>query len=824
MTEGIPEWPTDTAGGYAIPVPLVEHTREETARPSERQMESSRIRRRRMQVELQEFLKASWNFTEDEFDIFVEWYEEMLENGSTQFLLKTYEDDPVGTGETIEVWWELAFVGDPQHTRSDNLFSVSATLEVLDKSIQTTLPEIVFGYFHDEDSEDDNGTVEDNPSDCRENVSVVLDGLTEGAVYQLVISESADGPWSPYIYFSLLTPEERSTKHKRVTMSNWFGGDPVFFRVKLFKDEFGSVVDTFLSKPGSPEAAELAPPEISLANATEITTSDQLSAVPGTKALGLRPLDFYNTGNSPTPFSYLESPLSGTSHVYRMFTKKYAIRQWAWGSWGDLLAAGNQNQPVTASGPAGATIKWTRDGTVPTLATPDPLAYGGVANNAYCIDDKFPGIIVARCFKDGCRSPLTMVAVDKIMYERPTFKSFGVSNDAGSYCDLPVIDVVTGLPLESGNSCVLLYGSICDFEEFNYSFAASAANPSNSANDPSGHGPLLRSRSKHLRDSTYIGWPIHGAHSAYYEFGSSTWNLAPSSGYFNGWQSAPRTLHSWAILCRDGDTLLGILLPDPSPTVGLAMSICGPVGGPADADRALWDANRDAQILDILDEMIIPVPDCLVDLDHTVYADRYDIVRSPLYWYDMRDTFWLDPDLDLDSEPDVPDDPIPVPPPTNPYDDFETYVDGDATAQTMSFRTGTDWNAAWTIRNGTAQTTGYDTWESYAVGTVPDHVATPAPDYIPYDDGEAWDPGVEWVFRVGELTSFYKDDFESYSNGPTPFEMTGGTGWNTADVTGWVIGGDLIGGSELWETYSNGAIVVSNTGSNFLLSENWRIT
>lgn len=817
----------DTNGDYSIPVPLLEHERQLTARPSERQMESSRVRRRRMQADLQEFLKVSWNFTEDEFNTFKSFYEDTLDNGTISFLMKTFEDDPAGSGDVVEVSWELAFVGEPQHARSDNLFSVSATLEITDKLIQSALPSITFGYFGDEGSEDDNGTIEGNASDCRENVSVLLDGLVEGEIYQLAISNAQDGPWTPYIYFALLTEEEKATHHKRVSMSNWFGGDPVWFRVKLFKTAEGEVVDEFISKAGSPEPAELAPPDLSLANASEITTDDQFDALTASdinSTKGLRSLEFYTSGNIYTPYSFLESQ-SQTSKVYRMFSRKFAIRQWAWGTWGDLLVPGSQNQPVTATGPAGAVIKWTRDGTVPTESTPDPIPYGGVANNAFAIDDKFGGIIIARCFKNGCRSPLTMIAVDKIMYERPTFKTTGPSSGVVGYCDLPVVDPATGLNSESGQSCNILYGGICPYEALNYELGTAGGFTSVNADVNGGNGPLLRSRTKHIREMVYLGWPIHSVASGFFEFLSSEWNDTVSSGYFNGWQVAPRSLHTWGIIFKDTfPKFLGVLLPNEAADVGVAMSFCGPVGSQGEADRDAWGGVRDLRIVDLMPQ--VGTPDCNADFDQVFHTERFDIVRSPLYYLDMRDSFWLE-DPDLDTPPVVPDDPEPEPPNANPYDEFETYADGDASAQTMDYRTGTDWDGAWVIRSGTAQTTGFDLWESYDAGVIPEWTATRLPGYAYLAGGEAWEPGptAEWRITTPEITTVYKDDFESYADGPSPFQMAGGTGWNVeTDGTGWAIGGDLVGGSETWETYANGAIAVSNTGSNFLLSENWRIT
>jgi hypothetical protein len=652
MTEGIPEWPLDTNGAYAIPVPLLEHTRSLAARPSEREMESSRVRRRRMQAELQQFLKASWNFTEDEFSAFVRFYELTLDNGSLSFLLKTFEEDPDGSGDTVEVDWELAFVGKPQHSRSDNLFSVSATLEVLDSEAIPALPPTSFGHFGDEGADDDDPTVESNVSDCRENVSVILDGLEEGALYVIEIAAAEAGPFAPYIYFALLTNEERATKHKRVSMSNWFGGAQPWLRVKLWRTAGNAIVDAVIARAAQPLPPVLAPPDLTLAGCTEITTQAQVYAgSSGSFAEGIQPLETYQTSNGfVIPYSYLEDPMVFTSRNYRPFIRKYVIRQFAWnGHWGTLSTELGQDTPVTATGPAGATIKWTRDGSVPTETTPAPIPYGGVANNAYVVHDAFAGILLARCFKDGCKSPLVMVCVDKLMHERNSFVTGINGSSVIDSCDLPIVDAGTGLNIESGSSCNVVYGGICPFEDTVVDFGRSAAAPAQSRNTTA-HGAWLRIRGKTIKLSTYIGWPIHWVSSDYYEFFGSTWNTGVVS---NGWSIAARN-HNWVIMCKQDDSFLGI------EKVPFSASLAGPAGGPGDADRAAFQAIVDVKILDILFNLFIPDMVCNSDFTHAVYMDRYDIMRSPLHYEEPRDLRWLGSDdgIDLSTPiPDIPDDP-----------------------------------------------------------------------------------------------------------------------------------------------------------------------
>lgn len=829
MTAGLSEWPLDTNGNYAIPVPLLSPDHTGATRHSEALMESGRVRRRRMQLELQEFLKASWNFTDEEFSTFVAFFEQTIDNGALSFLLKTFEDSPTKPGELAEVWWELAFVNEYQFSRSDGVVSVSGTLEVLDKELFDALPDIVFGYFHDEGNLDTNLIVESSPSACRENVSVILDGLVEGNLYVLEIAAFVDGPWDHYIFFALLTTEERTTRHKRVSMSNWFGGTQPFFRVKLYRDFNSLLIDGVMTKAGSPLGPAVVPPDLTVANISEISTSAQLtiaSAGDNNLIQGVRSLDTYRTSNGfVIPYSFLEDPMVFTSRMYRPFIRKYITRQFAWnGHWGTLSAETTQNTPVTITGPAGATLKWSRDGTVPALTDPAPAAIGGVANNAFVGDDKFGGIIMARCFSGTCSSPLVMVCVDKLMYERPTLTTAGLNNTVAGSCDLPTTDVVTGLPIESGASCNINWGGICPFESHILGFLLSVLAPAGSRPGTL-HGPLLRFREKTVAASTYIGWPIHAVGASRYDFVSSAWNSPGDpvyDGFFNGWQIAPRN-HNWGLIFQNNNPLfIGMVLVD------FQASLAGAVGTQGQSDRASWAFERDGAIIGFLS--VVPIPDdiCNVGQEYFMYADRFDIMRTPLYYNEPRDLHWLGVGLDLSTPiTNLPFDPTLVNPPTTPYDRFETYYDGDATTASMDYRTGVDWDAAWTVRDGALGTYGWDFFD-YADGAIPTYTTHVAGDgYVYYNAGEAWELGatVEWAFTTPEPATNYIDDFESYTDGPAPFNMTAGTGWYAeSNFTGWRMDNDLIGGVDYFETYADGTFVGSNTGTNFVANENWRAT
>lgn len=625
---------------------------------------------------------------------------------------------------------------------------------------------------------------------CRAEFVLTIPELDEETVYALQITDNPTGDWTPHIYFALMTAEELGTKIKQIVVNNDYGGTPFFRIVRITGFEV-------MTRPGQVLASVIEPPVISLANLSEITTQEQFDAIevgtPGATT-GLRPLEYYSDGGYVIPYSVIEDPVSATSPHYRRFQKQYGGRQWGLNSPGDLEGIlPDTNNPVSVTGPDGATIKWTRDLTDPMLTSPDPLPYNGVANNAFIWHDGFQCVIKARCFSGGCRSPLAMVAVTKVMLERPIFRTSGMSRDAASYCDYP--DPTDGS--ESGLSCNLLYGGICGFEDVNYASGTSGGSVANSSPDEV-HGAALQLRGKSVYDGSFLGWFIHGAHSSYYQFGGSTWGH-----WFNGWFDAPTTAHSWAITN----------LTPPVIESDVAMTFGGPDVSP---DRSAWDVIRDIEISARLPNP--PSPGCNVDFAYGLYMDRFDITRSPLYWLEMRDLKWTVPDF---SPPPIVDDPLPPPPITIPYESWDIYLDGDRTGDvTMDFREGIDWDGNWDVRDGPALSKGFEFWD-YADGAVPDYDPTPEPEYVPYDGGEGWNPDEEWRFSTPLETTVFIERWDGIPDGALPFDTrTTGTGFMTDVTEGWVYGSP-ISGVEDWSSYADGAFVPANSGTEFIASEDW---
>lgn len=623
---------------------------------------------------------------------------------------------------------------------------------------------------------------------CRAEFTITDRGLEEDAIYAIEVTDDPedDESWVTHIYFALMGATEIASGIKVTEINNDYLG-AAYFRTVMVKDSDGNDVHEIRTKTGQPLASVVAPPDLTLTNLTEITSNTQLAAA-GAGGDGLRSLEYYSEGGFVIPYSFIEDPLIQTSFTYRRFKRKYGWRQFAWGSMGTLttpdVVTGGHVHVVSTSGPAGATIKWTRDGSDPTLATPAPLAYQGVANNAYVSDHPFAGILKARCFKDGCRSPLTMIAIDKVMFELPVITVNAQANDANGYCDLPY-----GTPAsETSNGCTYLWGGPSGFEAHMIS-TFQVPNYGVTERDTV-NGPKLLWAVINAADTTYIGLPIHSVGVQFFEHFGSTW-----LGHFNGWFEAGVS-HNWA------ETNLGVIRADIDVTLV----------GTSDAQRIAWAADRDIFINDYLFDLGDVRPSFLLRLS------RYDLIRSPLYYDEMRNAFWTAPDLT--GIVDVPFDP---PPPTvtaRPHEEFTTYANGDASLITMDYHNGTDWDASWVVRAGLVNNVGYDLWDGYADGAVPDHNAAPEPEYVPYDLGEGWyfDPltvvGDEWVFSTPELGRSYYDLFTTYADGAAPSNMHDGYGWQAGE--NWVTDSSLIEGNEKWDGYADGAFVGAITGTNWM--------
>jgi hypothetical protein len=790
------EWPED------LPTPLFNREHTFTNRNALTPMSTQRLRSRRMFTECIEMLHVQWNFTNDQFHEFKKFFDTELNNGEGNFIMVTYDESP--TAHFIRVVTrELNFYGATYSgNRQDNLHAVSATLEVVDSDVYEIenkfdpLPPPVVNPLPTPQA------VFPSPL-CRDEFAFSFDSqydLQLDTVYGIEISDSATGIFYPHVYFGLVSAVEKSTRLKTVTFNNDYNG-AAWFRVVRIRNAIGDPDYAILSQPVNPAASVVSAPTVSLDHLTEISTSDQVSAL-GTLSTGV--VSLHRDGPWVVPYSSKEDPMIWLSTTYRRAQKKYIQRQQgSFDTFGDMNGISPENgiNRITMTGPAGALFSYTRDQSDPQIDTYMP-ALNGTANNAMVQDHRFSGVLKVRCFVGGCRSPLTTILVDKMMREIPVMPVAVTNKAIFSSCDYPNIDPVSGLPVESGDSCNLNYGGDCSFELQKYNEGTSGGSPATSRWD--GSQLVVQSRSKTRNTAVYLGFTIDAVSVSYIQFSGWTWTKTS-----NFWSIAPRT-HNWGVTDLFATVIEGI---------GPTDTFCGS-GAAVDAATATF-----LTFASIITSASLPQPPaqaCNQPLSFTTTTARFDILRATQWRTNLRDEVWDSPTFTPPAVPVV--EPPAVIVPVVPFDDFESYLDGDATAMTLSFNTAIDWNEAWTIRAGaTTAQTGYDTFEEYANGSVPDFSTHITGDgYIPYNGGEAWEAVVEWHVTTPLIGIAYSEPWTGYSDGALSSDAQVTTnGWMTGSGEGWHVGTALVTGLEDFSTYVDGAFTGAATGSNFVASESW---
>jgi hypothetical protein len=790
---------------YDLPTPLFGRTHKFSSRGEGTEMASARLRWRRNHDEPIETIGVQWNFTDDQFARFQEFFDENLNNGEKVFILETYDQSAEEHMITV-VTRQVAFLQPYKGNRDGNLHAVSATLVVESTDVYDT--ENWFDPFPPPPE----SHLPQNPtasftSECRDEFTLTYGpefNLQPSIIYGVEISDSQDGVFVPHIYFALQTTGELATGTKVLTINNDYNGRAW---LRLVNVTGGYMV---LTQPINPAASALPAPVIQISNLSEITTQDMIAAW-GSAATGLYPLwsDDNGSTNFFTPLSYIEDKMIWLSGTYRRASKKYVQKQGYANSndkFGDLLTElpAGVNVITALNQPAGASFVYSRDQSDPQIDTYMPRLQS-LDLNVQAQDHLFQGVVKARYFKDGCRSPLCTVLIDKIMREIPTIGAAVSANNVSGYCDYPVTDSITGLVSESGNSCNILWGGDCLFENRIVGFGWGGGSLAENRWSPSTLQTSLRRHVKSLTFKVYLGWPIDLVTAQYWSFSSFDW----FNRDWNGWTKAPKT-HNWAITNTPAFNIYPI---------GFQESVCG-----ADLDAQESSALFMASASLLVSFAMPPPPTvgCNGVIDMEIAYSVFNILRATQWKTNSRDAFWFESD-----DPFTPPVPTLEPggktPSVFPFDDFETYLEGDATLKTLDFNNGIDWDAAWTVRNGADSVLGWDLWESYTVGALPEYAVYGDYDIHEYlNDGEGWEAGVglEWNIREGELQKVYSDTLETYSNGAVAFaSMTGGTGWEAGGY--WIAQLDTIGGDEQWEGYLDGAFVGANTGTN-MIAEAWQ--
>ena len=244
----------------SLPVPLVKPTHGHSPRGEVTVMDSKRIRVRRNFDTVLETVDVEWNFTKDQFEDFKEYFETDLENGSLLFQFVTYE--PTDDVEFLtEITWTAAFwEGSYSFSHSDNLYTVSSTLEVTNR-VEATVetPDPLLPPYIPSHSPTLTPVY---PTSCRDEVQFEIE-MAAGDEYSLQIGESSGGPWHDHVFVKLENPEEVAAGKKTVRLNNDYRGQ-YYFRVVRTDNA------KLVYKPILPQASVIEPPTISITGVDDV--------------------------------------------------------------------------------------------------------------------------------------------------------------------------------------------------------------------------------------------------------------------------------------------------------------------------------------------------------------------------------------------------------------------------------------------------------------------------------------------------------------------------------------------------------------------------
>lgn len=704
-------WPT------SLPLPLIKRKYDLDPRNASTIMETGRMRNRRVYDIPVKMIQVAWNFTQDEFDTFKSFFDTDLENGTL-----TFDWDEEGTLAFYPATYDF--------TRTDNLFAVSATLEVVVAYNSTPeLPDITVIY---EDETDSNG-IPITEGNCRSYFSLQWDftGRDEPGIIQTALTDS--GPWFDYIT-PVPTPEQSATKIMKVDINNQFNA------TRYFRVFHGGLPVT---KTVNPLASVVPFPDWSVTNLSVVRDLPAISAENGIFV----------------PYSNLENGLISATSIY--------VEPVARLEYNDTTSPGTQIVDV-ANVPDGGTWKWAVNGADPTITTKIPR-FNGIDNNLACKRDEFAMVLRIRCFSGECKSPVALIAIDKRFPLQPiivTKATFGPGTFVAGVCDLPKGDVL------SGYDCSL-WGGAGALTELTMSLACGNSTPTLS----SGHDILYHKTDTYTAGPDSFGFMSHHAIATRYRADSIQeiaryphWDDIPSVCEYLEQSTNVAVESHFELLTTpiSGGGLAGTGGSFSLSEAAAANYIYSVVSGYSCTDDAFvqvtftqWD-----YLFSIINEvgdlpLADPPPDPLVD--DTVYGDNFeeyddsaDASSISLAAGSGFTAAWV-----LNSAPII--------------EGFDFWTDTGFTAD--DYNGGSGWGTDWTITSGSDY---YDDFEDY-------DDADPAPEQENLHSGSGWalnDDGYQhgWVFTppLGGL-----ETFESYtdSSDATGVDMGGGSGWTLVDWT-----------------------------------------
>ncbi len=742
-------------------------------------MESGRQRIRRLYTEPIEVMEVTWNFTVDEYSTFRDFFIHTLQQGSLPFEMETKEFAP--DPDYIRVYTrQYAFLnGTYEFSRSDNLFSVRTTLEI-DAEVYEEVP------INEPDLPD---LVPEQPA-CLHTVSFTWD-YAAGDVVQVAMALA--GPWYDYIT-PIQTESEVLTGKKTVVLNNDFGGLR-YFRIKGGNGQAKT-------KPAKPLAATVSPPQL--------TSFTNLSPSPRLLRKVSEDDGIYET------FSRIENSLI---HPFDVYVEPKDRLEYDYGT-----GQGAKTFIPTFEVPAGAELRWTRDGSDPTLEMKWPPAkIDGADYNAGVYRNDFVGVIKARCFKDGCPSPLMVILVDKRYNELNEVWPFG---DFGAHSMACYIGTVVNGDIwypGQGSFCKDQCGIPLTREEvwdclFPYLRSEACSNTLErhvtdmwdytTVTDDTPGGQPVENRQH------WVTYDVERAQGPFFT-GLATFPGASVSVYrFRMKSMVGRRVTSWNYrpvlnesICIDGDYI---------ESAGLSG-----VGGSWDVGFAAatsWCLSQrwvDCESQKVITEYPVGSETNKMRQEGTKFTS-FEVVTSC-----YEDFFSILPPPDV--VPDLDPETLPDPPEVDDtfFETWEEYDDGDAESPTLEG--GQGWDGPWSIVT-LPLNSGYEDWEFYedaSVNTTEDNANLLEAEQVFYSKGEGWVLGSSWAFFRDPLNIIdYVEDWESYdeeSDGTvtTSTGLRGGLGWKTDgdEIEPWSIFDYAveINGVEDWQSYVDGTIPIVGT-------------
>lgn len=383
------DWPSDLPTPLSVGREHTFHARSETA-----VMETNRRRTRPIYTETVQVLDVQWNFTGDQYSDFVDFFRDGLNNGVYRFEMETLEPSPV-EGDIYEVTRYLSFLdGTYEFTRTDNLVEVRATLLVEhEEKVSIANPATHDQQMHPPPEISSTGTT----PECNDELLISLPPIANLQNVKIQYGPTSSGPWTFW--------GETRQAESEIALSNYFTG----YWIRIVAETLtGSFVHAFQPNPPAVQPPSFSAQTHHLDQVDFVATSLSDYALVyeadsplevGRKVAGVYPgnLTDPQTGRVAYTVPLFSSAFVEVGPRYSLDVKTKDD--------GDT----NLQVKLTFTAEDGATVKCTTDGTDPTLLNGEE---GEVTINPFQDNPKPRSVVIARAFKDGCKSPPLYILID----------------------------------------------------------------------------------------------------------------------------------------------------------------------------------------------------------------------------------------------------------------------------------------------------------------------------------------------------------------------------------------------------------------------------